>query len=129
MIVINTYEQIRYLFAVEKLSQREIARKLDISRNTVKRYCQGENVPWESKPRQYQRPVTQPIKETVKEWLASDQDAPFKQRHTAERIYQRLVEERGFTGSASTVRKLVKELRPEGRQAYVPLEFEPGEAD
>ena len=125
MIVINTYEQIRYLFAVKKLSQREIAKKLGISRNTVKRYCQGENVPWESKSRPRQRPVTQPIEETVREWLASDQDAPFKH---AERIYQRLVEERGFTGAASTVRKLVQELRPESKQAYVPLEFEPGEA-
>ncbi|MFZ5649493.1 MAG: IS21 family transposase [Bacillota bacterium] len=128
MIAINIYEQIRYLFAVKKLSQRKIARELGISRNTVKRYCQGENVPWESKSRQYQRPVTEPIEDIVKEWLASDQDAPLKQRHTAERIYQRLVEEHGFTGSASTVRKLVKELRPESRQAHVPLEFDPGEA-
>lgn len=38
------------------------------------------------------------------------------------------MEERGFTGAASTVKKLVHELRPEGKQAYVPLEFKPGEA-
>lgn len=128
MIDINLYEQIRHLYAVEKLSQRAIARKLGISRNTVKRYCEGENIPWESKPRRYGRPVTGPVEEVVKEWLAKDKTAPAKQRHTADRIYQRLVEEHGFTGAPSTVRKLVKELRLEGGKAFIPLEFDPGEA-
>ncbi|TDA70069.1 MAG: winged helix-turn-helix transcriptional regulator [Clostridia bacterium] len=87
MININLYEQIRYLYAVEKLSQRAISRKLGISRNTVKRYCQGENVPWEGKYRRYKRPATGPVEEVVKEWLAKDKAAPAKQRHTADRIY------------------------------------------
>ncbi|MCL6449512.1 MAG: helix-turn-helix domain-containing protein, partial [Armatimonadetes bacterium] len=128
MIEINLYEQIRYLYAVEKLSKREIARRLGVSRNTVKRYCDGENVPWERKPRQGKCPVTDPIRETVKEWLESDREAPAKQQHTAQRIYERLVNEQGFTGSSSTVRKLVRELRPKNLQAYIPLEFDPGEA-
>lgn len=128
MIDINLYEEIRRLYAVEKLSQRAIARKLGISRNTVKRYCKGENVPWETKPRQYERPVTGPVEALVREWLTKDKDAPPKQRHTAERVYQRLVEEHGFRGSYSTVRQLVRELRPEVNKAYIPLEFAPGEA-
>lgn len=128
MIEINLYEQIRYLYAVEKLSKREIARRLGVSRNTVKRYCEGENVPWERKPRQGKCPVTNPIRETVKEWLESDREAPAKQQHTAQRIYERLVNEQGFTGSYSTIRKLVRELRPKNLQAYIPLEFDPGEA-
>ncbi|SHF36195.1 Homeodomain-like domain-containing protein [Desulfofundulus australicus DSM 11792] len=74
MIEINLYEQIRYLYAVEKLSKREIARRLGVSRNTVKRYCEGENVPWERKRRQGKCPVTDPIRETVKEWLESDKE-------------------------------------------------------
>ncbi|TDA65624.1 MAG: hypothetical protein D9V47_12505 [Clostridia bacterium] len=101
---------------------------MGISRNTVKRYCQGENMPWEGKHRRYERPVTGPVEEVVREWLAKDKTAPAKQRHTADRIYQRLVEEHGFTGAPSTVRKLVKELRLEGGKAFVPLEFDPGEA-
>lgn len=34
-------------------------------------------------------------------------------KHTAKRIYDRLVEERGFTGSYSTVRRFVAEFRRE----------------
>lgn len=128
MIDINIYEQIRHLYAVEKLSQRAIARKLGISRNTVKRYCNGENVPWESKPRQYECPVTEPIRPTVQRWLEEDKHAPKKQRHTATRIHERLVEEYGFNGSYSVVRDLVRELRSQDHKAYIPLEFDPGEA-
>lgn len=128
VIDMSLYEQVRYLYGVEKLSQRAIARKLSISRNTVKRYCQGENVPWETKGRQYRRRVTGPVEEVVREWLAQDRTAPPKQRHTAERIYQRLVEEYGFAGASSTIRKLVRELRLEDTKAFIPLEFDPGEA-
>ncbi|MGB3912024.1 MAG: sigma factor-like helix-turn-helix DNA-binding protein, partial [Thermacetogeniaceae bacterium] len=35
MIRVDQYKDIRYLYAVEGLSQREIARRLGISRNTV----------------------------------------------------------------------------------------------
>ncbi len=36
------YKDIRHLYAVEGLSQRAIAKRLGISRKTVKRYCLGE---------------------------------------------------------------------------------------
>lgn len=128
MIDINIYEEIRRLYAVEKLSQRAIAKRLGISRNTVRRYCNGENVPWESKPRHYECPVTGPIRSIVEKWLEEDQRAPKKQRHTATRIYERLVEECGFIGSYSAIRDLVRELRCQEHKAHIPLAFDPGEA-
>jgi transcriptional regulator with XRE-family HTH domain len=44
---VDHYKDIRYLAMVEELSQRAIAKRLGISRNTVKRYFLGQNVPWE----------------------------------------------------------------------------------
>lgn len=41
------YERIRYLHEHEGKSQREIAKILGISRNTVKKYYTGSQVPWE----------------------------------------------------------------------------------
>lgn len=109
--------------------RRAIAKKLGISRNTVKRYCTGENIPWESKPRNYNSPITDPIRAIVREWLTEDKIyAPKKQHHTAECIYERLVQEKYFNGSPSIMRKLVHELRSEEKQAHISLEFDPGAA-
>ena len=51
-----------------------------------------------------------------------------KQHHTARRIYDRLVAEKNFIGAESTVRRVVHKLRGNLGMAYVPLEFQPGDA-
>src|SRR5690606_40705999 len=56
------------------------------------------------------------------------EEAPRKQTHTAKRIYDRLVEEKGFTGGESTVRHYVRKMRSKPADAFVPLEYDPGEA-
>lgn len=38
------------------------------------------------------------------------------------------MEEKGFTGAESTIRRIVREVRPPVKEAFVPLEFDPGEA-
>jgi transposase len=50
---------------------------------------------------------------TIREWLVADQGAPRKQRHTARRIWQRLVDEHGAMVAESTVRAYVGQLRRE----------------
>ena len=44
----NDYKQIRQRY-LNGESQRSIAKSMGISRNTVKKYCEGEKVPWERK--------------------------------------------------------------------------------
>ncbi len=46
-IEVDLFQKIRYLHEHEEMSQRAIARMLGVSRNTVKKYCEGELVPWE----------------------------------------------------------------------------------
>lgn len=72
--------------------------------------------------------MTDPIRDIVTGWLKGDEDAPCKQRHTAERVYQRLAADYHFSGGKSTIRKLVKELKAENAKDFVPLNFDPGEA-
>ncbi len=52
---------------------------------------------------------------------------PEKQRHTAHRIYERLVAEHGFEGGESTVREYVRLHRPNAKPLFIPLSYEPGE--
>jgi hypothetical protein len=54
-----------------------------------------------------------------------------KQKHTAKRIYERLVSERQFKGAEVTVRMAVKRLKADKAvppQSLVPLSYSPGEA-
>lgn len=48
VISVNDYKQIRQRY-LNGESQRSIAKSMGISRNTVKKYCEGEKVPWERK--------------------------------------------------------------------------------
>ena len=64
-------------------------------------------------------------------WPAADLRMPVKQRHTATRVYERLVAECGFTGSYSSVQRWVKRWRREHRMesdGFAELEWAPGSA-
>jgi transposase len=130
LIGVDYYKHIRHLYAVEGLSQRAIAKRLGISRKTVRRYCLGEVVPWEKRLRteRQKKVITKEVKEFVKQCFEKDKTAPGKQHHTANRIYERLRDEKGFQGAEPTVRRLVSQLRPRDPEVYIPLAFYPGEA-
>jgi hypothetical protein len=63
-------------------------------------------------------PVLDPWKATIDGWLEADKTAPRKQRHTARRVWQRLVEEHAADVGEFTVRRYVAEVR---RRQSVPL--------
>ncbi len=108
------------------MSQRAIARTLGISRNTVKKYVEGEVIPGNRKPQMRSKPVTGPFRDKVADILEQDKQEWRKQRHTAQRIYDNLRKE-GYQGSYSSVRDMVRELKSH-TEVYIPLEFDPGEA-
>lgn len=129
---LDMYKEIRRLQLDGVTSQRAAAKQLGISRNTVKKYWEGTNVPWEHK--EYNRDATVMTDEVisfVRGCLDEDEaNGIKKQHHTARRIYQRLVEEQGFTGSESSVRKLVHDMRAARKlsQVFIPLRFAPGDS-
>jgi len=85
----------------------EMARMTGHSRNTIKKAIRGE--PWGYQERVHQPfPVLDKYLTVIDGWLMGDKDKPRKQRHTARRIYNRLVEEHGYKGSEPTVRRYVR---------------------
>lgn len=128
VITVEIYKQIRKM-RLEGMSQRQIAAVLHISRNTVKKYWNGDSVPWERKD--YSREVsvlTEDVVAFVQQCLDEDTRNPRKQHYTAKRIYDRLVAECGFAGGETTVRRLVRKLREKTQEAFVPLAFPAGDA-
>ena len=115
------------------LSHKEISRRLGVSRTTVAKYANhGDYSP---RPSNAVRPgrslVDDGYAAIVDGWLTADLRMPVKQRHTATRVYERLVAERGFTGSYSSVQRWVKRWRQEHRaqsDGFAELKWAPGSA-
>ena len=127
----DRYQQVRRLYAVEKLSQRQIAKMLHMSRKTVAKYCQGGTTPnTEQKPRSWapDTPLRQAVVPIILEYLEGNRDAHRKQQLTAKRIWELLCKEKGFAIGESTVRRIVRELKAEATEVFIPLQFDPGEA-
>ncbi len=124
------YEKIRYYHEHTDYSQRKVAQILGVSRNTVKKYWEGQTVPWDRKPGSGRKNdvITDEVRIFIISCLEADKTAPKKQRHTARRIYERLVSELGFEGCEASVRRAVVELRGRIRNVFVPLSYEPAEA-
>jgi transposase len=123
----DQYELIRTAQRVYKKSIRQISRETGHTRKTIRKVLQG----LEPKYRRKEEPgcaVMDPVAAMVEGWLKADQQEHRKQRHTAHRIYTRLVEEEGFKGAESTVRRWVRERKARmgmnAALAVVPLDPE-----
>ena len=127
-IPVSIQQRIRILDA-RGVSWREIARRLNVSRDTVRKYAVMEDCSPAPRARSSGRSGMDGYSSLVDSWLAADRRMPRKQRHTAKRVYDRLVEEAGFTGSYSMVQRYVKRWREDHRlpdDGFMELEWRPG---
>ena len=113
------------------MSGRQIARELGVSRDSVAKYARMEDFSPELVPAG-SGPVTGVLgghTGFIDQILTGDKKAPRKQRHTAKRIYVRLVDECGYTGSYRTVAKYVaqwKQARQAQESSFAELVWQPG---
>lgn len=125
---VDDYEEIRRAYSIDKLSIRAIHRKLGFDRETIRKaITHPAPVPYRLKePRA--APVLGPYKQRILELLDESDQQRRKQRYTAHRIYELLVQE-GYQGSAGSVHNFVSRERRKRkrREAYLPLEFDPGQ--
>jgi transposase len=127
---VEQFERIRRDSRDGGLSIRALAKKHRVHRRTV-RQALADAVPPARKRPQRQAPALGPYVDTVRRWLIEDLDAPRKQRHTARRVWQRLIEEEGAGVAESSVRALVAQLKVEigadRMQVSVPQTHPPAE--
>jgi len=123
--------EIRRRHFVNGESISSIARSLNLSRPTVRKHLKTEEEPV------YQR-QSQPIpklglfKPLLTQWLEIDATLPRKQRRTGQRLFEGLQEE-GYKGAVDSIWRFVRKWKaeqnrsPTTKQAFVPLEFDPGD--
>jgi len=129
MIRMDQYEYVRIAHRVYRKSIKQICRETGHSRKTVRKVLRSE--PCGYAPRNEQPyPVLGPYLQVIDQWLTEDKTRPKKQRHTARRIYNRLVREMSFPGHYATVRRYVRQakvrLGVQATPAFIPLEPECG---
>ena len=107
---------------------REIARQTGFHRDTIKKILEEAAPPGYQRHQQPARPVLGPFIPIIDEIVKTDEKVRRKQRHTAQRIFERLREEYGYRGGYTQVCEYVRQARERRREAYVPLAFEPGTA-
>lgn len=131
MLTVVDYEAIRRKVSVEGNSQRGAAKELRHSRKTVTKALAYAVPPGYRRRKPRTQPVIEPVRGIVEAWLEADRACPRKQRHTAQRVFERLRDEHQFAGSYSPVQRFVASWkRREGLLAsdvFVPLVFAPGE--
>jgi len=107
---VELFEQIRKTHDREEVSIRELARRFEVHRRTV-RQAVASAIPPPRRQTARRAPAIGPWKATIDGWLAEDEKAPRKQRHTARRVWERLVDELDAEVSEPTVRRYVAEAR------------------
>lgn len=126
----ETIGKIRRRHKIKGESISAIARDLNLSRNTVKKYLNAEVDPVYQRDRQ-PAPKLGAIQPVLETWLEQDSQRHKRERRTAQRLFEDLQRE-GYAGAYDSVQRFVKHWkaqRPGGSQgAFVPLVFAPGDA-
>src|SRR6266516_165461 len=121
---VELFEQIRRDRRLEQLSIRELAERHGVHRRTVRQALAAASPPPRKTYPPRRRPAIDPYVTVIDGWLIDDKDAPRKQRHTARRVWQRLVAEHGATVAEVTVSRFVArrrvELGLEQREVSIP---------
>ena len=128
MFTVELYAGIRRAVMVDGLSRREAAKRFGVHRNTITKMLQYSVPPGY---RRRERPASKklgPYMVWIDKVLEDDRSVHKKQRHTAQRIFERLRDEEGFSGGYTIVREYVARAVLRSREMFVPLSHRPGHA-
>jgi transposase len=126
---VEQFEAIRRDHAREGLSVRALARRHGVHRRAVRQALESAVPPAKRSPSSRPAPKLGAFGVVIDAWLDGDREAPRKQRHTARRIWQRLVAEHGAEVSERQVCRYVRRRRRqlgEVDEGFVPLASDAG---
>jgi transposase len=122
------WKEVRRQVLTNELSQRAACKKYGLGWHTLKKILAHAEPPGYrvSQPRPKRK--LEPFLPIMQQILADDRQAPKKQRHTAQRIFERLRAEHGYQGGQTVVKDAVRAWRQSHQEVFLPLSHPPGEA-
>lgn len=112
----------------EGMSQRELPRHFNISRDSVRKMLAFSSPPGYRRTKEIKRPNIDRFTEIIDGWLEDDKKVLRKQCHTAKRIHERLKAEHKFTGGYTIIKDYVRAHGRRTREMFVPLSHPPRHA-
>lgn len=107
----------------------EISEKTGTDPKTIRKYLAQEDFSPAPPVIQEKPSILDPFKSVILEWLDEDKKHWRKQHHTAQRVFERLCDEHGYTGSYSVVQRYLKKCRTaQVEKANLELVWDPGPA-
>jgi transposase len=122
------WSEIRRRVLTGELTKRAACREYDLHWETLEKILAHVEPPGYRRTKPRHKPKIEPFLPIIEEILESDRKAPKKQRHTAQRIWERLRDEHGFTGKPTIVKDAVRAWRNGHQEVFLPLSHRPGEA-
>ena len=122
--------KIRRLVLSDGHSIRSVSRNTGFSRNTIRKYLKDSSSPHYHRNEPPVRHKLAGFQDRLRTFYKHDLSLPRRERRTAVKLYEKLVEE-GYTGSYSPVCRFIKALKADGSQlsqAFIPLHFKAGDA-
>ena len=131
MLIVETISKVRLAYFRDGKAIREIARKFNLARNTVKNIIRSGITDQKYERNDQPRPKLGIFVEKLAEWLQEDSNKPVRHRRSAQILFEQL-QRAGYDGGYDTLRRYVGKWKKEDGsalvKAFVPLEFDPGEA-
>jgi transposase len=131
MLDVDHISKVRLAHFREGKGIREIARDLDLSRNTVRSIIRSGITDQKYERTEQPRPKLGSFLKLLAAWLKEDSDKPVRHRRRAQILFEQLQRE-GYDGGYDAVRRYVgiwqREIGTALVNAFIPLEFDPGDA-
>lgn len=122
------WTEVRQRVLTGELSKRRACEEYGINWRTLEKILEHVEPPGYQQSRQRPRPVMEAVLPVIFEILETDRNSPKKQRHSARRIFNRLVAEHDFGGCYESVKEAVREWKKGNKEVFLPLSHSPGES-
>lgn len=134
MYTMTDIQELREAYYRKGYTISALAKNSGMDRKTVRKFIMQDDWNMPHNKSTVHESVLDPFKPIIDAWLAEDLTHRAKQRHTAKRVFTRLVEEKGEEGFSCSYRTVaayvaeVKKAKAASNGGFLPLEHPKGEA-
>jgi transposase len=125
---LEMWTEVRRRVLNKELSKRAACKEYSIHWDTLTRILEHVEPPGYQQAQPRPKPKIGPFLPIIHKILEDDRQAPRKQRHTAKRIFDRLVAEHQFDGGYTIVKDAVRAWKQQSKEVFLPLSHPMGEA-